>query len=106
MPWTLSSEEYDRGDRIRLTATIRDLENDNVLVDPDTLEFTILEPDASTTTYVYGTDAEVIRDSVGVFHVYWDAAQSGLHWARYAASGNVGAAEELGFKVGRSKVLP
>jgi hypothetical protein len=47
-----------------------------------------------------------VHDGVGEFHVNWDAAQSGVHWGRFAASGNVGAAEELGFKVRSPKVTP
>lgn len=104
MASTLSSTWYDVGDRVKLSVTIRDLENDSALIDPDALVFTMLEPDATSTSYTYGVDAEVVRDSIGIFHVNWDVTQSGNHWSRFAASGNVGAAEELGFKVRVPKV--
>ena len=111
MPSTLSDVWYDIGDRVRLSVEVRDREaapTDGVypLVDPDVLVFKMLEPDAVTTTYTFGVDAELVHDGVGEFHVNWDTAQSGVHWSRFSASGNVGAAEELGFKVLPSKVLP
>ena len=98
------SATYDIGDRRKLTCEIRD-ENET-LVDPTTLVFTMKKPDATLTTYTYGTDAQLVRDSTGLFHVYWDCATAGKYFYRYAATGNVGAAEESTFTVRASKVLP
>jgi hypothetical protein len=107
MPSTLSTTTYDVGDRVKLSAEIRDLESvGSPLIDPDTLVFKMLEPNATITTYTYGVDPELVRDSVGVFHVEWDVDQAGNHWSRFAASGNVGAAEERGFKVRAPRVTP
>lgn len=39
------------------------------LADPTTLIVTVTRPTGSSTTYAYGTDIEVVRDSVGVFHI-------------------------------------
>lgn len=126
MASTLSNVWYDIGDRVKLSTRVLDLEVDQdeegplieivtlpdgttrkgKLTDPDVLIFKMKEPDATTTAYTYGVDAEVVRDSVGVFHVNWTVAQAENHWSRFEASGNVGAAEELGFKARSSKVLP
>jgi hypothetical protein len=104
---TLSDVTYDVGDRVRLSIEVRDLEGSGTpLIDPDTLVFKMKEPDDTVTTYTFGVDAQLVHDGVGEFHVNWDAAQSGVHWGRFAASGNVGAAEELGFKVRSPKVTP
>lgn len=74
------------------------------LADPTVLTFTMLEPDSTSTTYVSG-DAEVIRDSLGLFHVYWDCTQAGVHRWRFAATGTIAAAEEASFTVRESRVL-
>lgn len=92
---------YDIGDRRKLSATITD--EDGALIDPDTLIFKIKLPDGTVTTYTYGTDVELVRDSIGVFHVYWDVETAGGYWWRFAASGNVGAAEEAYFSVQSSR---
>lgn len=95
-------QTHDIGDRRKLTCEVRD--ESGALVDPVVLTFYMREPDGVLTTYDL-TDTEVVRDSVGVFHTYWDITQSGTHNWRWAASGNVGAAEETSFKVKASKVL-
>ena len=76
-----------------------------MLVDPSALAFTMLEPDGSTTSYQYGVDEAVLHDGLGLFRVEWDVVQAGTHWCRWAAAGNIGAAEELGFKARPSRVL-
>lgn len=96
------AETHDIGDRRKLTCEIRD--ETDALTDPDVLVFSMREPDGVLTTYDLN-DVEVVRDSVGLYHVYWDCTQSGTHNWRWAASGNVGAAEESAFKVRASKVL-
>jgi hypothetical protein len=95
---------HDIGDRRKLTCEVRD--EDGALVDPTALVFTMKTPDATVTSYEYLTDVEVVRDSLGLFHVYWDCAAAGKHYWRFAATGNVGAAEESTFTVRASKVLP
>ena len=56
MASTLSNITYDIGDRVRLSIEVRDLENDNALIDPDTLVFTMKEPDETLTVYTLGVD--------------------------------------------------
>lgn len=92
---------HDIGDRRKLTCEVRD--EDGALIAPDALVFTMREPDNAITTH--DLTAGVITDSVGLYHVYWDCAQAGKHYWRWAASGNVGVAEESSFKVLASKVL-
>ena len=107
MPSTLSETTYDIGDRVRLGIAIQDLESVGApLVDPDQLVFTMRSPDGTLTTWTYGVDEQFVKDDVGLYHVNWTVVQRGNHWSRFVASGNVGAAEELGFKVRPSKVVP
>ncbi len=93
---------YDIGDRRKLTCEVRD--EDEVLVDPTGLTFTMKIPDGTLTTYDLN-DAELVHDSTGKYHVYWDCATSGKYYWRFAATGNVAAAEESSFSVRASKVL-
>jgi hypothetical protein len=99
----MSDPTHDLGDRRKLTCEIRD--ETDALVDPTGLTFSMREPDATLTDYTLTDTADLVRDSLGVYHVYWDCAQVGKHYYRFAATGNVGAAEEAGFKVRPSRVI-
>jgi hypothetical protein len=57
-----------------------------VATDPTTVTFKIMTPDGKTTTYVYGTDSELEKDSTGNYHVIWTANQEGLHTYRFEGS--------------------
>ena len=61
---------YDIGDLIKLyTATpFTDKATDNP-VDPNTIRFKVRSPDSTVTTYVYGTDPEVVRNGTGDYHL-------------------------------------
>lgn len=67
-----------------------------VLTDPTTLTFTMRQPDGSTVTYVYGTDAELIRDGAGTYRVEWTFQDPGIMVYDFkgtgAAQGTVGGA--------------
>lgn len=94
---------YDIGDRRKLSCEIRD--EDGSLVDPTALTFTMREPDGTVTHYVRGTDAELVRDSLGIFHVHWDCELAGFHTWRFEADGVIAVAAEAIFNVRRSQVL-
>lgn len=91
---------YDIGDRRKLICEVYD--ENSALTDPTTLTFMIREPCGTITTYIYGTDAELVKDSVGKYHVYWDCVTAGHYDWRYEADGTVVAAEESHFSVRRS----
>lgn len=74
-------------------------------IDPDVLTFEMHTPDGQVTTYVYGTDPGLVRDSLGVFHVYWDCTQNGLHRYSFVASGSIAAVQDGIFQVG-AEVYP
>lgn len=57
---------YQAGDTYPAQVTVR---NDaGALVDPPTLALKVRDPTTTVTTYVYGTDAIIVRDSIGLFH--------------------------------------
>lgn len=75
---------HDLGDLVRCVGTYTDVAG--TLVDPSTASFQIMEPNGTSTTYT-GTGANLIRDSLGVFHVDWPTTQSGRHEYRFKGAG-------------------
>lgn len=89
---------YDSGDRIRLkTSTAFNV--DGVATDPTTITVQIKKPDGTVLTYVYGVDAEVVRDGVGLYHVDINLDQVGTWYYRFAGTGACVAAAETEFYV-------
>jgi hypothetical protein len=62
--------------------------------DPTTVTFKITDPTGAKTTYVYNTDAQLVKDSVGNYHVAW-LFNLGGEWAyRFEGTGTVTAAAQ------------
>ena len=78
---------YDLGDTRRLSAAFTIAGNSPAATDPTTLTFKMREPDGTVTTYVEGTDVELVKDSTGNFHVDWLLAQAGKHYYRWIGTG-------------------
>jgi len=76
------------------------------LADPTDLMFAIKEPGDLVTEYVYGVNVALVKDSTGIYHVYWDCVEPGYHFWRYEATGTITAAEESSFYVRTSRVRP
>jgi len=55
-----------RGNRVRSYIEFSDLTGS--YIDPPLLRFKIQTPDNVSKTWTYGTDAEVVKDSVGHYH--------------------------------------
>lgn len=53
--------------QVRATVEFRDV--DGALADPPTVKVHWRDPDGLVTSYTYLTDDEVIRDSLGIFHM-------------------------------------
>lgn len=93
------------GSLIRLTAAFTDpLTVDPVTleeapIDPTTITVKIKKPDATVVTKVYGTDIDVILDSVGHYHIDIDADAAGPWVFGWFGTGTGQAANEHGFKV-------
>ena len=88
---------YDLGDLVRLTAEFRDTAGQ--LQDPTTVAFRHQAPGGTAETLVYGTDTEVKRDNVGVFHVDVSADTEGAWKIRCESTGTGQAAAESKFFV-------
>lgn len=81
---------YDVGDAVRFSVTFQDLNGTNV--DPDTVVFKTKNPAGTISTYTYGSDAEVVKDSTGKYHCDIVVGSEGFWFARWEGSGTVYAA--------------
>lgn len=59
----------------------------NVATDPTTVTFKIKSPSGTVTTYIYATDAQLVKDSTGNYHVDWLFNESGDWWYEWIGSG-------------------
>ena len=91
MTWTRDTSTHDVGDKPRVTCTFTDVDT-STKVDPNTVSVTVTDPTGTATTYVYGTDAEVIRDSAGVYHTDVLLNIEGRWTVRWFSSGSYEAA--------------
>lgn len=93
--------QYDLGDAVRCTALFRNLAG--VLFDPTTVSVSVRKPDGTITTKVYGTDAEVIKTSVGNYYIDVNGNASGNWFYRWFSTGTGQAAAERPFIIRRSQ---
>jgi uncharacterized protein YfaS (alpha-2-macroglobulin family) len=92
---------YDLGDLVRCSGAFTNASD--AAVDPDTVLFQFRTPSGDITTYTYGVDAELVRDSLGNYHVDVDANEVGEWWVRFYSTGSGQAADELSFEVSESR---
>jgi hypothetical protein len=89
------------GTGVRVTGTFRVA---GVATDPTTVTASIRSPAGATTTYEYGDDVELVKDSTGVYHVDVDPTLAGRWVYAFAGSGAAQAAGEEIFIVEDSEV--
>lgn len=87
---------YDIGDLVRCTGTFAAAGTN---VNPDAIMFKVKTPAGVVTTYTYGTDAALVRDSTGVYHVDVSVAEAGEYVYRFWSTGTGQAASEGQFVV-------
>lgn len=88
---------YDVGDKIRISGDFTDINDEDI--DPTVTTFKFTDPSGNTTTYIYETDDELARDSLGHFHVDISIDEAGTWYYRWIGTGAVQAAEEGHFTV-------
>lgn len=76
---------------------------DSVDTDPSALTFELLSPQGNRVRYVYATDAELIKDSAGDYHVDYVLDEPGTwHW-RWEGTGTAPGVEEGSVQVKRER---
>lgn len=92
--------QYDVGDLVRVAGVFTDA--DGVAIDPATVAFKLKKPDRSITTYLYGIDLQLVKDSTGNYRVDISADVKGTYKYRWYSTGNGQAAGESQFEVIKS----
>jgi hypothetical protein len=92
---------YDKGDLVRSSGAFTNTAG--TATDPTTIICRVRTPTGTTTTYLYLTDAALVKDSTGNYHVDINATESGVWWVRWEGTGTVVQAEEDSFFVEYSK---
>lgn len=91
------SSVYDIGNLVHVGATFRDANGQRA--DPNVVKLSVRTPGGTTTTYIYGTDDEVVRVSLGRFSSDIDADAAGTWYYRWWSTGDGQAADEGEFIV-------
>ena len=78
----------------------------NVLTDPTAVTFKMKDPADVLTTYIYGTNVELVKDSVGKYHVMVSLNKYGIWWYRYEGTGTAPGATEANVEVIPSHFYP
>lgn len=89
---------YFKGQGVRCYGSFA-AEDGTTLTDPTTITFKVKNPAGSTTTYVYGTDAQLVKIGTGRYRVDVTANAAGLWTYRFEGTGAVVAADEQTFTV-------
>lgn len=87
---------YDVGDKVRTQVSFTD---DGVVTDPSAITYKFKTPAGVTTTYVYGTDVQLVKLSTGIYYVDLTIALEGRYDWRFEGTGALVAAYEGSFWV-------
>jgi len=87
---------YKKGQKVRCSV---DFKVADVLTDPTTVTFKSKKPSGTITTLVYGTDAAVVKDATGQYHVDVTTDEKGEWNFRFEGTGTCTAVEEAAFNV-------
>jgi hypothetical protein len=93
----VASFEYDDDGVAIATTGFQDLAG--TLLDPTVVKLSFKTPAGVTTTYIYGTDAQLVKVSTGKYYVDLNANAAGTWYYRWWATGTGQAAEERQFVV-------
>jgi hypothetical protein len=93
-------ERFDVGAVIKASV---DISVDGTLTDPTTLVVKYRAPGGTTTTKTYGTDAAVVKDSTGKYHINVITDAAGEWSVRWVSTGTGAGAIEDTFHVRSSR---
>lgn len=99
-----SLSHYMRGSRVVVTAEFRVPDSKGSLTNPTTVTFTARLRGETATAYVYGTDPEVTRPSIGVYELEYEPAE-GVWAVHVQGTGTAHAADEIEFVIDHSRAL-
>lgn len=86
------------GNLIKIQATFKD--EDGEQQDPQVVQVRIKDPNGNASTYIYGTDPEVVHAGIGVYYVEIDTTSNpGTYQLVWNSSGTYQAAGQTEFTV-------
>jgi hypothetical protein len=88
---------YDKGDLVTVSARFR--RSNGSLLDPAAVFCQVKNPAGTITLYTFGTDAALVKDAVGKYHVDINANAVGVWAYRFYSTGNGQTAVEDKFTV-------
>lgn len=88
---------YQKGALVRISFDFKNSDGDPI--DPGVVKITIKDPAGVTTTYTYGTDSQLVKDSTGNYHLDQSAAHSGEYLYKTFSTGIGQAAAKGSFNV-------
>ena len=91
----MATTVYDIGDLRRLQATFKN--SAGAAADPTAITFFMREPDGVLTTYVYLTNAQLVKSATGIYYVDWTFAKAGRHGMRWEGTGALVSSEQSDF---------
>jgi hypothetical protein len=91
--------KHDLGDLVKVVGTFTGPDDDDAPVDPDMVKLSFRDPSDNVTTWIYGSDDEIVKDSTGVYYALIDADEAGDWYYRWWSTGAGQAAEEKQFTV-------
>lgn len=98
-------DRFEIGELVRFSVTIKDKETD-ALLDPGGLTFQWRYDDDDTAQIkTYVTDPEIVRDSLGTFHIDLETTKSGLLHIRWKSTDPGTGSAEKDVEILRSNVL-
>lgn len=87
---------YKNGQKVRCSVAFT---VDGVATDPTTVTCKVKDPSWNVTTYVYGTDVALVKDSTGNYHVDVTTDENKQWYFRFEGTGTCVAVEESSFRV-------
>ena len=92
---------YQKGDLVRCSGAFTNAAG--TPTDPTVVKFSFRTPTGLVTTYIYGIDVQLAKDSAGNYHVDVDCSMGGVFYYRFFSTGTGQAADESQFFVSESK---
>ncbi len=91
------ASSYDIGDLVRVSGIFTNTAG--AATDPTAIKVSVRAPDGTLTTYTYGTDAALKKETTGSYYLDIDATLAGFWFYRWFGTGAVQAADEAWFEV-------
>lgn len=93
---------YDKGDKIRLTVTFKNLAE--VVTDPTNVYLRVRTPSGTQSTHQYGVDGNVVKTSTGIYYYDLQISESGTYRYKWEGTGALQVSEEGRLSVRKSLI--